>query len=154
MSPAADPSAPSGEPGTGAAVHPGPCSVVRAHPRIGRLDPPTATIAQIHRETTEAAGTSAPAPGRRRARAQGRVAEIRVAAATESPSCEAVLLVRDPAQPEGRAQPLRLVWQGQRTVPGVRTGTELSCSGMLCAVGDQPTIFNPRFEIVARRVSR
>ncbi|ALB04361.1 hypothetical protein KPaMU14_06970 [Kocuria palustris] len=90
---------------------------------------------------------------RRRVRATGRVAEIRVAAAIERPASEALLLVQDRSDPEGRPTLLRLVWQGQRSVPGVRAGTELSCSGLLCSAGDQPTIFNPRFEIIARRTS-
>lgn len=130
-------------------LHPGPAPVTASHPRIVALEEPAASLAEARAACGEDRGSRGGA--RRRVRATGRVAEIRVAAATERPACEALLLVQEDSDPAARATALRLVWQGQRTVPGVRAGTELSCSGLLCSAGDQPTIFNPRFEIIARK---
>ena len=132
-------------------LHPGPAPVTASHPRIVALEEPSASLAEARAACGEDRASRGGA--RRRVRATGRVAEIRVAAATERPASEALLLVQDRNDPEGRPTLLRLVWQGQRSVPGVRAGTELSCSGLLCSAGDQPTIFNPRFEIIARRTS-
>lgn len=132
-------------------LHPGPAPVTASHPRIVALEEPAASLSEARAACGEDRDSRRGA--RRRVRATGRVAEIRVAAATERPACEALLLVPERSDPQGRTTALRLVWQGQRTVPGVRAGTELSCSGLLCSAGDQPTIFNPRFEIIARRTS-
>lgn len=91
---------------------------------------------------------------RPRVQVRGRVAELRIPAMTQTPSCEALLLVQDPQRPEAPPATLRLVWQGQRTVAGIGAGTELLCSGLVCDARDQPTIYNPRFEIVSRRGPR
>jgi hypothetical protein len=57
---------------------------------------------------------------------------------------------------DGRAEPrpLRLVWQGQRSVPGVTAGTRLRCVGVVSFRDGRPTMFNPRYEIIAKQVSR
>lgn len=133
-------------------LHPGPAPITASHPRIAALEAPEASLHEARAACGQDRATRGGA--RRRVHATGRVVEIRVAAATERPSCEALLLVRDPRDARRRTTAVRLVWQGQRTVPGVRAGTELSCSGLLCSAGDQPTIFNPRFEIISRKASR
>lgn len=134
-----------------AAPPPSWCTATGAHLRIDALDAPTSTLSDALRRLREADGRRVP---RHRIRAVGRVAEIRVAAATEPASCEALLLVHDDARPEQPAEALNLVWQGQRSVPGLRTGTRLACSGLLCTAHGQPTVYNPRFEIVSRRGQR
>ncbi|MFC6257202.1 hypothetical protein ACFP5Z_09115, partial [Kocuria oceani] len=63
------------------------------------------------------------------------------------PECD-----RDPDAPEPRA--LLLVWQGQRSVPGVTAGTRLRCVGVVSFRDGRPTMFNPRYEIIAKQVSR
>lgn len=52
-----------------------------------------------------------------------------------------------PVRPGARVQ---LVWHGQRTVPGIRAGTRLRCSGLLAFREADPVIHNPRYEIVSR----
>lgn len=49
----------------------------------------------------------------------------------------------------GQAQ-LRLVWIGQRHVPGIEAGTELRVEGMVSQRDGLPTIFNPRYEIIGK----
>lgn len=129
---------------------PGPCAAAGAHPRIPALSAPTASLAEARRlgSRTTDGGT------RHRVQVRGRVVELLVPAMSQSPSCEALLLVQDPEHPEAPPASLRLVWQGQRTVPGVGAGTELLCSGLLCDARERPTIHNPRFEIVSRRGQR
>lgn len=43
---------------------------------------------------------------------------------------------------------LRLIWLGQRQVPGIEAGCFLRVSGLLSLRGDEPTIYNPRYEII------
>ena len=45
---------------------------------------------------------------------------------------------------------VRLIWHGQRSVPGLDAGTRLRCSGMLARDAVGPVIYNPRYEIVSR----
>lgn len=49
---------------------------------------------------------------------------------------------------------VRLIWHGQRTVPGIGAGTFLRSSGMLAGPAHQRVIFNPRYEIVSRPPAR
>lgn len=49
---------------------------------------------------------------------------------------------------------VRLIWHGQRSVPGIGAGTSLRGSGMLTGRRDQRIIFNPRYEIVSRTSTR
>ncbi|SLF02075.1 tRNA/helicase-type nucleic acid binding protein [Mycobacteroides abscessus subsp. bolletii] len=42
---------------------------------------------------------------------------------------------------------VRLIWLGQRQVPGIVAGGYLRVSGML-STRDEPVIYNPRYEIV------
>lgn len=52
--------------------------------------------------------------------------------------------------PLGPGTHVRLIWHGQRTVPGIGAGTRLRCSGMLAVREGAPVIYNPRYEIVSR----
>ena len=105
-------------------------------PRDAALEEPAASLAEARAACGEDRASRGGA--RRRVRATGRVAEIRVAAATERPASEALLLVQDRSDPEGRPTLLRLVWQGQRSVPGVRAdsapvsaGTSVAASALM-----------------------
>ncbi|MEO9248913.1 hypothetical protein ABDK96_14610 [Citricoccus nitrophenolicus] len=44
---------------------------------------------------------------------------------------------------------IRLVWIGQRRVPGITAGRWLRVEGFLSVHQDLPTIFNPRYELLA-----
>jgi hypothetical protein len=45
---------------------------------------------------------------------------------------------------------VRLIWTGQRRIPGVDPGIHLAFEGMVSIVDGIPTIHNPRYEIVGR----
>lgn len=49
-----------------------------------------------------------------------------------------------------RESRVKLVWMGQRKVPGIEAGTQLVFEGMVSSVDGLPTIYNPRYEIVGR----
>lgn len=68
---------------------------------------------------------------------------------TEEPKAAEEEREQRPPLPSGGR--VRLVWHGQRTVPGVGAGTRLRCSGMLGFDAVGPVIYNPRYEIVSRR---
>lgn len=62
-----------------------------------------------------------------------------------------VTVVDHPAPPGGRrsAVPhLRLIFVGQRRVPGLVAGARLHYVGMVAPIDSVPTIFNPRYEIL------
>lgn len=44
---------------------------------------------------------------------------------------------------------LRLVWLGRREIPGVHPGRRVRVTGMVCEAGGAPTVYNPRYELVA-----
>lgn len=92
--------------------------------------------------------------GRRKVRASGVVAEVAIAPVQECAQFSAVLISRDPDDHAAQPLAVRLVWQGQRSVPGVGVGVALDCVGLLCQRAGEPTIFNPRYEIVAKKVQR
>ncbi|WP_460462507.1 single stranded DNA-binding domain-containing protein [Arthrobacter pigmenti] len=62
-----------------------------------------------------------------------------------------------PADPGRRRQPgtqrLRLIWIGQRQIPGIAAGTALKLEGMVSQVDGIPTIYNPRYEIISSQES-
>lgn len=101
---------------------------------------------------------STAAGGRRRVMATGLVVEVTVPPVTGAQNFTA-LLVPDCPRPEGEQgptapRPLRLVWHGQRSVPGVTAGTRLRCAGVVSFRDGRPSMFNPRYEIIAKQVSR
>ena len=45
---------------------------------------------------------------------------------------------------------VRVVWLGRRHIGGIEVGRSLSISGRLTADREQPTVFNPRYELRPR----
>ena len=91
---------------------------------------------------------------RRRVVATGLVVEITVPPAAGVQNYTALLVPECPSRPDADPRPLRLVWQGQRSVPGVTAGTRLRCAGVVSFRDGRPTMFNPRYEIIAKQVKR
>ncbi|REE03302.1 OB-fold nucleic acid binding domain-containing protein [Citricoccus nitrophenolicus] len=81
----------------------------------------------------------------------GLVAAVRLTAAA-GPVRFAVDLVTEAPRP-GRVstggERLRLVWIGQRRIPGIEAGRWLRIEGFLSEHDDLPTVFNPRYELLA-----
>ena len=93
-------------------------------------------------------------PERGRAHSSGYVESVTLVPAGSAPSFTAVLgdlqgAYRDPSAAHAR-QRVRLVWIGQRRIPGVVAGTQMAFEGMVTSVGGRPTIYNPRYEIIGR----
>ena len=93
-------------------------------------------------------------PGRGRAHSSGYVESVTLVPADSAPRFTAVRAdlqgaYRDPAAAQTR-QRVRLIWIGQRRIPGIVAGTQVAFEGMVSSVGGQPTIFNPRYEIIGR----
>lgn len=55
-----------------------------------------------------------------------------------------------PGQTTVGAERIRLVWIGQRAVPGVTAGCRLHIRGFLSVHDDVPTVFNPRYDLVPK----
>lgn len=92
-------------------------------------------------------------PGRGRAYCRGYVSAITVAPATEPPRFMAMVedsLAAYRSSPLKPRPKVRLIWLGQRRVPGIEAGTSLAFEGMVSTVDGYPTIFNPRYEIIGR----
>ena len=93
-------------------------------------------------------------PQRGRVYSGGYVQSITVVPATDPPRFTAMVEDMDSARreaPSRKPHPrVRLVWVGQRRVPGVVAGTRLAFEGMVSTVGSYPTIYNPRYEIIGR----
>nr|WP_245356731.1 hypothetical protein [Paeniglutamicibacter kerguelensis] len=86
---------------------------------------------------------------------RGFVESITILPAQQAPMF-AVSVVDRPAPPGGRraAVPhLRLIFVGQRRVPGIWAGTRLRYEGMVAPIDGVPTIYNPRYEILPGRGS-
>ncbi|WP_193554691.1 hypothetical protein [Rothia halotolerans] len=136
-----------------------------------------AARAAVRRLRPAARGEAGAGPPRARVIVEGRVSEVVIQPYDALPRYEALLEVsashraapaegRRPSRasspeadvPEWDARELplpagslvRLVWHGQRVVPGVGAGTRLRCSGMLTGSGPDAVIYNPRYEIVSR----
>ncbi|MET4060967.1 hypothetical protein ABIB35_002525 [Arthrobacter sp. UYP6] len=93
-------------------------------------------------------------PMRGRVYSGGYVESITVVPATEPPRFTAMVedldaTYRDPSSRRPRAR-VRLIWLGQRRVPGVDAGTRLVFEGMVSTVDGYSTIYNPRYEIIGR----
>ncbi|UWX98324.1 hypothetical protein N2K95_06645 [Arthrobacter zhaoxinii] len=92
-------------------------------------------------------------PERGRASCCGYVSAITVVPVNDPPRFTAVV---EDSMAEYRENPatarakVRLVWVGQRRVPGIEAGTCLAFEGMVSTVDGRPTIFNPRYEIIGR----
>lgn len=69
-----------------------------------------------------------------------------------APRFTAELVAREPrpgqtAQDERR---LRLVWIGQREVPGIVPGSRLRIRGFVSEQNGAPTVYNPRFDLLPK----
>jgi hypothetical protein len=42
---------------------------------------------------------------------------------------------------------ISLIWLGRRQIPGIEPGRSLVCYGRVTSDGEQPLIFNPRYEL-------
>lgn len=99
-------------------------------------------------------------PDRGRALCRGYIESITIAPFNQTPEFSAVVTDVDKyARQQSRAaetarQPqghrVRLVWLGQRMVPGIEAGTELRFEGMVAQREGMPTVFNPRYEIIGK----
>ncbi|MGO1885375.1 MAG: hypothetical protein ACTH3G_08450 [Citricoccus sp.] len=104
--------------------------------------------------TTPQAGTQTAAPAGAHGatvRREGQVAAVRLQDRT-SPARFAVDLVTRaprPGQISTGGERIRLVWIGQRRVPGITAGRWLRIEGFLSVHQDLPTVFNPRYELLA-----
>lgn len=132
----------------------------RQHSGSPRASSPTGAIDVVTEEPV-CAGDLDPATaagGRHRVMATGQVVEVTVPPVTGVQNFTALLVPECAQAPgaRGRAEPrpLLLVWQGQRSVPGVTAGTRLRCVGIVSFRDGRPTMFNPRYEIIAKQVSR
>ncbi|MBG6181106.1 OB-fold nucleic acid binding domain-containing protein [Arthrobacter sp. CAN_A1] len=106
------------------------------------------------------AATVAELPTRGRARARGFISRITILPHGSAPQFAAVVSDDDPPAPGGaerrdgqrrrRPAQVRLVWIGQRRVPGIEAGTQIAFEGMVSPVDGMPTIYNPRYEIIGR----
>ncbi|MEG9247797.1 hypothetical protein V6S67_06850 [Arthrobacter sp. Soc17.1.1.1] len=85
-------------------------------------------------------------PGRGRIKAHGVIVRITIAPVTASPSFAALARL----DWNGTQEDVRIIWMGQRRVPGVEAGVALRFEGMLSQVGGVPTVYNPRYEIIGR----
>ncbi|GHG41215.1 hypothetical protein GCM10012320_03330 [Sinomonas cellulolyticus] len=87
-------------------------------------------------------------PERGRVSGEGIVRSLTYVPSYEAPRLTAV--VEDEASLPGRGPALSLVWLGRRRLSGVNAGTRLRFSGMLAHFHGVPTIYNPRYEILAQ----
>ena len=95
-------------------------------------------------------GALAELPERGRVVLSGYVDAITIQPGTSAPAFTAIVS-DDPAAPGGRRRPaaqVRLIWLGQRRVPGIFAGSRLRCEGMVALVDGIATIHNPRYEIL------
>lgn len=95
-------------------------------------------------------------PVRGRIAHRGYVESMTILPTAQAPAFT-VTVVDHPAPPGGRrsAVPhLRLVFVGQRRVPGLVAGSRISYEGMVAPMDLVPTVFNPRYEILPERTAR
>lgn len=93
-------------------------------------------------------------PDRGRVHSSGYVESVTLAPADAAPQFSAVLdelqgVYQDPGAAHARRR-VRLVWIGQRRIPGLVAGTQVAFEGMVSPVQGFPTVFNPRYEIIGR----
>lgn len=83
----------------------------------------------------------------------GYVESITILPVGQAPSFSAILTSAGPgvrateAGEHRRPARIRLVWLGQRRVPGVDAGIRLGFEGTVFDVDGLPTMYNPRYEI-------
>lgn len=89
-------------------------------------------------------------PERGRVDLLGWVAAVSYPAAGQAPVFSAIL-EPDVPPPGGRrttVERVRLVWMGQRRVPGVGAGGQLRCRGMLTREANARVLYDPGYEIL------
>ncbi|WP_298252817.1 hypothetical protein [uncultured Arthrobacter sp.] len=97
----------------------------------------------------ELRGSWVPLPERGRIRARGVIERVTIAPASATPSF-AVHARLDRDGRIGAGESVRIIWMGQRRVPGIQAGAALRFEGMLSRVAGTPTVYNPRYEIIGR----
>lgn len=99
-------------------------------------------------------GKAGTLPGRGRAAGSGFVERVTIQPRSAAPSFSAMVAVHSDSAEVGRPavsqQRVRLVWTGQRRVPGIDPGVNMAFEGMVSTVDGIPTIHNPRYEIIGR----
>ncbi|MBG6224783.1 hypothetical protein IWX63_001345 [Arthrobacter sp. CAN_A2] len=85
-------------------------------------------------------------PERGRIKARGVVTSLTIAPVTSPPSFSVLAGI----DWNGARKTVRIIWMGQRRVPGVEAGVALRFEGMLTTVDGTPTVYNPRYEIIGR----
>ncbi|AUZ87051.1 hypothetical protein CVO76_04940 [Arthrobacter agilis] len=91
-------------------------------------------------------GVPAALPERGRIKARGVIDRITIAPVTASPSFTVLARI----DWNGAREDVRIVWMGQRRIPGMEAGVALRFEGMLSRVDGLPTVYNPRYEIIGR----
>ena len=79
---------------------------------------------------------------------RGVVRSVTYVPVAEPPRVSAV--VAEDADRPGLGPALSLVWLGRRRVSGLGAGSRLRFAGMLAHYNGVPTIYNPRYEILAQ----
>ena len=87
----------------------------------------------------------------RTVRLTGMVAAVRLPPHGQSPRFEVDLVTRAlrPDRIAAGGDRIRLVWIGQRGVPGIDAGRWLTVEGFLAEHRGLPTVYNPRYELLA-----
>ncbi|GAA2553555.1 hypothetical protein HD598_002497 [Neomicrococcus aestuarii] len=89
-------------------------------------------------------------PERGSIEARGHVDSVMILPKNQVPEYS-VMVAAQPAPPGGRrraASRIRLIFMGQRRVPGIDAGTLLAFRGTVGVVDNIPTIYNPSYEIL------
>ncbi|CBT76224.1 hypothetical protein [Glutamicibacter arilaitensis] len=89
-------------------------------------------------------------PARGRVKHAGYVQSVSYSAPNEAPLLTAVVVDRlgTMSARRGTVPHVRLIFMGQKSVPGIKPGVKVEYSGMVALVEQIPTIFNPRYVIV------
>lgn len=89
-------------------------------------------------------------PVKGRVKHTGYVQSVSYSAPNEAPLLKAVVVDKlgGVAARRGTVAHVRLIFMGQKSVPGIKPGVKVTYSGMVAPVEQIPTIFNPRYVIV------
>ena len=87
-------------------------------------------------------------PERGQVSGRGVVRSVTYVPVTDPPRVSAV--VAEDSDRPGLGPSLSLIWLGRRRVSGLRAGAALKFTGMLARLDGVPTIYNPRYEILAQ----
>ncbi|WP_246036191.1 OB-fold nucleic acid binding domain-containing protein [Sinomonas susongensis] len=88
-------------------------------------------------------------PERGQVAGEGTIRSVTFVAPSETPRFTAMIEDGQAERP-GRGPAIRLLWLGRRRIRGIDAGTPVRFSGMLSTVDGEPTIYNPRYEILAK----